>query len=84
MFVPSHWPPHVVPAPVQSVRGARGVPRTAMHVPAWPGSLHAWHCPVHGESQQTPSAHDEPAAHCPFDVQASPRFARGAHVPDAQ
>jgi hypothetical protein len=43
-------------APRHGGRPARGAPETAMHIPDFPGSLHASHGPVHAPSQQTPSA----------------------------
>lgn len=52
--VPSHVPMHG-PEPAQAARvvPCGGVPAgTAVHVPSAPATSHAWHCPVHGWSQQ--------------------------------
>ena len=47
-------------------------------------ALHAWHAPVHGESQQYPSTH-RPFAHWPSAAHAlSPSRSFAAHVAPAQ
>src|SRR5258707_685790 len=38
-----------------------GFPLMTTHLPAWPGTSHAWHCPSHLVSQHTPSTHCPPA-----------------------
>lgn len=50
-WAPSQAPAQA-PAPVQAARVPTGAPATATQLPA---ALHASHCPVQGESQQTPS-----------------------------
>jgi hypothetical protein len=56
-FFPSQVGPHEVPTPVpaQVGRVPCGPPMTAEHVPTCPPTSQAWHCPLHAESQQTPS-----------------------------
>jgi hypothetical protein len=53
--VPSQVPAHVEPSPVQSDLPPTGAPVTGEQVPFDADRLHASHCPVHAESQQTPS-----------------------------
>jgi hypothetical protein len=50
----------------------------ATHLPTEPSTLHAWHWPAHGDSQQTPSAH-APLPHSASDAQLAP--SRLLHVP---
>lgn len=53
-FVPPHWALHF-PVPPQAGRGVTGSPRTVLHLPTDPASLHDWHWPSQAPSQQTPS-----------------------------
>ena len=41
--MPLQVPSQPVPSPMQAVRGATGLPLTAVHVPGAAGRLHAWH-----------------------------------------
>lgn len=50
--VPSHVLAHT-PVPGQAGRLPCGVPPIVVQMPA--PTSHAWHCPVQGESQHTPS-----------------------------
>lgn len=59
-FTPSHAPAHG-PTPAQAARPPRDVPDTAEQTPWLPGTSHASHCSVHGESQHTPSTQNPPA-----------------------
>lgn len=56
---PLHEPAHRVPLPAQEGCELCGAPEaTIVHVPSAPatsGMSHAWHCPAHEPSQQTPS-----------------------------
>ena len=54
---PSHVGPQLVPTPVplHADRVPWGSPITAEQVPTWPPTSHAWHWPLHAESQHTPS-----------------------------
>jgi hypothetical protein len=83
MFVPSHAPPHIVPAPLHGVREPCGVPLTATHVPSRPFTSHAWHCAVHAALQQKPSA-QSPIAHIVERVHAAPVARLGTHALAAQ
>lgn len=44
-----------LPPSSQTGRGLTGSPVTGLHVPVLPVTLHAWHCALHGVSQQTES-----------------------------
>lgn len=59
------------PAPPQAVRAPTGAPLTGEHVPPFPLTLQASHCPVHEVAQQTPSTH-EPAAQSLEATHAAP------------
>src|SRR5262249_6710532 len=59
-------------------RAPRGDPFTGTHFPSCPATLHAWHCPVHGDSQQTPST-QEPDPHSSSVLHVVPSTL--AHVP---
>jgi hypothetical protein len=52
---PSHLPAHADVPPTQIGRSPCGTPETAEHVPSLPLLSHASHCPLHAESQHTPS-----------------------------
>jgi hypothetical protein len=45
-----------------AAREPTGLPTTGVHVPAVPNTLHASHCPLQSELQQTPSA-QRPSSH---------------------
>jgi hypothetical protein len=53
--VPLHAPPQVEPVPVHAVRPPTGAPVTAVHVPRFPVTLQASHCPEQPVLQQKPS-----------------------------
>jgi hypothetical protein len=57
--LPSQAPPHDEPSLVHAARVPTGAPVTLAQ---WPSGLHAWHCPVHASSQQTPSV-QKPLVH---------------------
>jgi len=60
------------PVPTQAARDVpRGCPATVTHLPAVPGSAHAWHWPAQGDSQQTPSTH-RLDAHCDPRLHGAP------------
>jgi hypothetical protein len=69
--VPSHVPPQVDPAPAHGARLPWGGPITGEQVPRACVSQ-AWHCPVHAESQQTPSTQN-PEAQMSADEHFSPK-----------
>lgn len=63
---------HASPAPSKHfVRAPCGAPVMPEQVPSAPGTSHASHCPVHTESQQTPSM-QKPVVHSFLLVQAEP------------
>lgn len=78
-FVPSHAPPHCEGSPAHGVRLPRGAPTAGTHLPSVPDSAHASHCPVHADSQQTPST-QKPLSHSRPSVQAAPAFCFGAQA----
>ena len=80
MDVPSHAPLQAVPVPAQAARPPRGVPTTATHVPSWPVTLHAAHCPLHAVLQQTPST-QWPEAQAPSEGHAAPTGSSTLQVP---
>lgn len=51
---PLHWAWHE-PLPPHAARAPTGGPTTGEQNPSFPPTLHASHCPAHGESQQYPS-----------------------------
>lgn len=51
-----------------------------LQVPSEPGRLQRSQLPLHGLSQQVPSAQNVDV-HCELEVQASPRFFRTTHEP---
>jgi hypothetical protein len=53
--VPSQVPAQAVPSVAQGGRMPCGAPAIVSHVPSSPGTLHAWHWPVQGLEQHTPS-----------------------------
>jgi hypothetical protein len=62
--------PWQAPMPAQAGRPPPGAPVAGTQLPAWPGSLHASHCPPQALSQQTEST-QKPLAHWvapPHDV----------------
>jgi hypothetical protein len=79
-FAPSHVPPQAPPAPVQAVRGPRGVPLTATHCPTLPATSHASHWPPQAWLQQTLSA-QLPFPHWFEAEQAMPSAFLGTHAP---
>jgi hypothetical protein len=79
---PSHLPWHI-PMPAHATRGGRGAPITVLHVPTLPASAQAWHCPPHGESQQTPST-QKPLVHWFACAQALPFAPCATHTPLVQ
>ena len=59
---PSQTPPQTLPSEAQAWRAPCGAPTTFVHVPAEPGTSHAWHCALQALVQHTPSTH-WPLAH---------------------
>jgi hypothetical protein len=70
------------PSFVQSLSGSVPAP-TLSQTPSCPelflSALHAWHVPVHGESQHTPST-QLPVTHCVLEVHARPLAWSGSQV----
>jgi hypothetical protein len=72
-FEPVQTPAWQVSVCVHALPSLQLPPLVGAHVPADPGTLHAWHWPqeVAVVLQQTPSTH-VPEAHCPVDGQGPP------------
>jgi hypothetical protein len=64
-----------VPSVAHAARPPVGAPVTGEHVPAFAGTTHDPHCPVHALLQQTPST-QKPDVHwfAPPHVAPSPSF----------
>jgi hypothetical protein len=81
---PRHVPAHSPPSPAHAGRFPRGAPLlTGEHLPIEPGRSHAWHCPSHGVSQHTPSAH-QLLAHSSPDAHVFPAADAPWQAPSTQ
>ena len=81
--LPPHAPPQALPSEVHDCRDPWGAPSTLLHVPTWPGTSQAWHCPPQAALQHTPSTHC-PLAHWLAPAHAPPLARRGWQTPAAQ
>lgn len=79
--LPSQVPAQPCPSSAQALRFVPcGLPTMVVQLPAVPAASHAWHCPSHAVSQQTPST-QKPEAHSLGAPHVEPRRLFGAHVP---
>jgi hypothetical protein len=82
-LAPLQVPPQADPVPVHAVRPPCGAPLgTVVQVPGLLTTSHAWHCPVHAESQQRPST-QKPLVHWPGAVHVAPLPLLGRQVEEA-
>jgi hypothetical protein len=61
-WIPSQLPPQTVPSEAHATRLPWGAPLAGLHVPTFPATSQASHCPLQARSQQNPSTH-APLAH---------------------
>jgi hypothetical protein len=80
---PLHVPAQFGSVPAHGARTPRGAPTTEVHVPKAPPTLHASHCPMQAESQQTPSTQYDDA-HSVESLHASALGRFGRHRPATQ
>jgi len=77
---PSQEPPQSEPSLEHAGRAPCGLPETATHWPALPGTSQAWHWPSQAWLQQTPSA-QLPFAHWLAAEQLAPSASFGTQTP---